>query len=56
MALAVYAVVAVALIAAYVVVVVTGHDGTPLVTLLGGFIAGVGAQAGFRRTGAAPPP
>ena len=56
MALAVYGVIAVALIAAYTVVTVTGHDGVPLLTLLGGYIAGVGTQAGLKRAGIAPPP
>lgn len=56
MALVVYGVVAVALIAAYTVITVTGHDGVALLTLLGGFLAGVGSQVGFRKAGVAPPP
>lgn len=55
-ALVVHAVISVALVVAYVIVTVTGHDGDPLLTLLAGYIVGVGAQAGLRRAGAAPPP
>ena len=56
MALVIHGVIAVALIVAYTVVTVTGNDGVPLLTLLGGYVAGVGTQAGLHREGAAPPP
>lgn len=46
-----HTVVVVALVAAYTVVTVTGHDGTPMLGILGGYIAGAGAQAGFTRAG-----
>lgn len=56
MALVVHALIAVALIVAYVIVTITEHDGTPLLTLTAGYLLGVGAQAGLRRAGAPPPP
>jgi hypothetical protein len=55
-ALVVHAAIAIALIVAYTVVTVTGHDGDPLLTLLAGYIVGVGTQVGLRKAGAAPPP
>lgn len=56
MALVVHGLIAVALIVAYTVVTVTGNDGDPLLTLLAGYIVGVGTQVGLRKAGAAPPP
>lgn len=43
--------VVVILIAAYTVLTVTGHDGTALLGVLGGYLAGAGLQAGVSRAG-----
>lgn len=39
-----HSVVIVALVVAYVVVTVTGNDGTPLLAVLGGYVGGAGIQ------------
>lgn len=44
-----HTVVVVCLIAAYTVLTVTGHDGTALLGILGGYIAGAGLQQGLTR-------
>lgn len=44
-----HTVVVICLIAAYTVLTVTGHDGTALLGVLGGYIAGAGLQGGISR-------
>lgn len=45
-----HTVVAIAIIACYTVLTALGHDGTPVLTLLGGQALGAGAQALGSRT------
>jgi len=55
-ALAIHGLIAVALIAAYVVLRAIGDSGDLVGGLLVGYLGGVGAQVGLRKAGAAPPP
>lgn len=54
--LLVHGAVALALITAYVVVTLSGHDADPLLGVLAGYVAGAGTQVGLREAGKAPPP
>lgn len=47
-----HTVVVICLVAAYTVLTVTGHDGTALLGILGGYIAGAGLQGGIERAAA----
>lgn len=56
MALVVHAVIAVALIVAYVALRISGDDANLIGGILIGYLGGVTSQVGLRKAGAAPPP